>query len=217
MRRTLWPRTRLIPLAAVLGCVYVPPAPPTYAPDTCEPSDRTYLDLATRTRDVLWSKEIPEDPEAARDYCRKVANDRGWRFTTKLAPPTNFWGRSATTGSNELLIIPLPQDFERRSVEAQAGTVCHEVVHTFQWERDTTRVMAPTYLINEGTWVYEVPAYVVSLRLWLRYNPGADAGDVEAQARRYTNRLWSSYDLANNMPECMKDTTVAILVDGLNL
>ena len=197
------------------GKFYLPPSPPEYGPD-CRPSDPFYEDLARRERDIKWALDIPDNPKAALAYCEGIANDRGWTFTTKIAPPTNFWGSAATTGSGEIPIIPLPQDFDSREVDAKARTICHEVVHTFQWERDTVWVMLPTYALNEGTFAYEIPAYRVNLWLWSLFTPDATPDDLERKAIGYVNNLFAKYKLDNNLPVCMRDTGVNIMLEGMD-
>lgn len=203
---------RTLPLLLALGCapLYIPPAPPTYTDGV--PSDRVYEDAARSTIDIDKLGVLPADPTLALEHCRALITDRGWTLVKKTADPGTQWGQFSTTSGNALPVVLLGSDWDARPVERQATTMCHEAVHTFQIERMGDAVILPTYLINEGAWSIEVPAYRVSLRLWRAHHPDATLADVEAKARDYATKLYDKYGLTNMPRQYAIDTAVAILM-----
>lgn len=204
-----------LPLLLLASCkLYVPPAPPDYGED-CTPSDTFYEDKARSTRDISWSLEIPTEPEAALAYCENLLTERGWQTVSKGGDPETQWGRFNTTLPSELPVVLLGSGYDSKPATSKALILCHEAVHTYQWERDTARVFAPTYILNEGTFAYEVPAHRVSLHLWNAMAGGVSEERLEQKARSYMDNLFTKYKLDNNLPACMKDTGVSILMEKI--
>jgi hypothetical protein len=202
-------------LLPACGKLYIPPAPPDYA-DDCTPSDSFYNDKAASTRDIEWALDIPDEPAKALAYCEDLLTERGWQMVKKGADPGSQWGKFSTTLPSELPVLLLGADWDSKSTASKAITMCHEVVHTFQWERETARVFAPTYILNEGTFAYEIPAYRVSLWVWSSFTPSVTPQELERKARGYVDSLFTNYKLDNNLPPCMKETGVSIMLEGMD-
>ena len=201
--------TVLLPLL-LCSCLKIPPSPPTY--DGCTMIPDTYQKMAELTVDIDSIGEIPVDPAEALAYCEEKMTSRGWKIIIKTASPSTMWGRFATTLPGEIPLILLSSNWEDRPIARRAATMCHEAVHTYQFERQGTGVMAPIYALNVGTWAHEVPAYRVSIRIWADQNPDASVEDIEAQARSTMRNLYTKYKL-NNMPErCAVGKGVAIIM-----
>lgn len=193
------------------GKLYVPPVTPDYA-DDCTPSHTEYLDAAASTVDIDAVGEVPADADAAIAYCRQVIQGRGWSLVEKGDASGSQWGDFTTTLGNLLPVILLGVDWQDKSKAAQAITICHEAVHTFTWDRMGDGKFLATYAINEGTWSIEVPAYRMSLRLWVALSPGLHRNAIEAKAHRYAETLVKKYKL-NNMPEtCAVEGAVEIMM-----
>lgn len=192
---------------------YVPPAPPNYDLASCEPSHNLYEIKARSTRDIAWADRIPEDPQKALEFCKDLIKFRGWSLAEKSGNPATQWSRLTTTFPQEVPVILLAKNFSELPLVTQAQTMCHELVHTYQWERDSPRVFGPTYILNDGTWSYEVPAYRVNIRIWRNAHPHASRRAVRKVAAEYADILWDTYRLDNNLPICLKSKTIDILLD----
>lgn len=172
-----------------------------------------YFEQAASDVDVDELGDIPSDPVLALEHCESLAAGRGWTLLKKGAEPGTSWGDFTTTFGTELPVIFLSKKWDSLAVDEKALIACHEIVHTFTWERMGSRKFLPTYLINEGLWSIEVPAYRLTLTLWAAFN-SATAGEIRAEARRLTNVLFDKYGL-KRMPECMRARTEFLLYKDL--
>lgn len=201
-----------------LGCgkLYIPPIPPEYTVGTCEMNPPDYRDMAASTVDIDAVGEIPNDPSEALAYCTKVITDRGWILADKpVLDESSRFARFTTTGPTELPVVLLGYGFKERPVDQKAGIMCHEAVHTFQYERLGTMRMAAIYAINEGTFAIEVPAYRMTFRVWVTQNPNTTHAQREEKAADIIANLYDNYGLTNMPRDCAITNGVAILMSDL--
>lgn len=212
MQRTAKITTAILCTAYLLGCpsLYVPPASPTYTDGV--PDSTFYQDRAASTQYLDLVGDVPADAESAAVFCEAQIRELGWTLQPKGADPETQWGRFTTTSANVLPVVLLGTSWPDKTTEQRARTLCHELVHCYQWDDLGDGVFPPTYLLSEGRWSLEVPAYRMSLRVWKDQHPDATIADTEAQARRYATNLFTKYDL--NMPRAYAvETAVAIMME----
>lgn len=203
-------------IAAAMGCgtLYAPPIPPEYDVHTCQMYPEDYELMAKMTRDIEAVGTIPTEPQAALDYCTRVITNRGWLLVEK--PPTKgpetFLSKFSHTFPSELPVVVLGVGFRQRSIESQAQTMCHEAVHTYQFERLGTGRLAALYAINEGAFSIEVPAYRMTFRVWATQNPNATRAELEEHATEIITNLYEKYGLGNMPRRCAITLGVAILM-----
>lgn len=187
---------------------YVPPAAPDYD-EQCNPTDDFYLKLGQERVDIEALGDIPADPEAALLHCREKIESRGWVLVEKGGDPETQWARFNTTLGNTTPAVLLGADWDERSVEQQAGILCHEAVHTFQWERFGDLKFLGLYAQNEGTVALEAPAYYVSMQVWKAQNPD---GDAKKQAQRYVTNLMEKYRIVYMPRACAEKQILDIIL-----
>lgn len=190
---------------------YVPPAAPDYD-ENCQPSDDFYVQLSRQRDDIEALGNIPTEPSEALAYCKDHIESRGWVLAEKGGDPETQWSHFSTTLGNTTPVVLLGADWDRRSIADQAEILCHEAVHTYQWERFGDAKFIPTYALNEGTLALEAPAYHVSLQVWKAQHP---EGDVEAKAESYARNLIDKYKIVYIPKRCaMKQALDVILQEN---
>lgn len=204
---------------AIAGCgTFIPPIAPEYDVDTCEMNPTDYRVMAEDTTDIDAVGKIPDDPAAALAYCTKLITSRGWVLVEKPTPKDYVEDEDSTepnfttTGPNELPVVMLGVGFKQRKVADQARTMCHEAVHTFQYQRMGTAKMTALYIIPEGRFAIELPAYRVTFRMWLVQNPKATLEQREKKAADIIVNLHTKYGLSPMPQRCAVANGVAILM-----
>lgn len=145
--------------------------------------------------------QTPADPAADEAFCRKLIVDR-----KAAIMPKPKGGHAATALS---YVVLLPQDFDSKSPQYRASTMCHEAVHIVWQKRVGIALAALEYATISGRITSEGVAYAVDDALTERY--GADPKAFAEGRRKRAERFPESYELKRLVDaECIGDFFDAI-------
>lgn len=197
-----WGRGVLL-LGVLTGCQdsLLPPRPPSYD-KACVPSHDYYVRMAHDTQD-MGTDPIPADPREAIAKALLDLEDRGVVVSEKSKSDPTAEFSMALPGR-----VLLSHGFYMMDDRMQAATLWHELVHVRQWERLGERNFLRHYVMAEGRWALEVPAYRESLRVMRHFEMSEDG--LKKAAKGQFDSLYEKYGIGTMPRECTEQMTFTI-------
>lgn len=185
-------------------------ARPVYAPDTCEPSDDRYVELAQSRIDHVRITRISSDPGEALAQALEETKRLGLELRRKPTTDTSIDGFSTTLPG----VILLAADWDEKPIAEQAWQLWHETVHARQWKRLGPKRFLALYAVPEGRWGLEAAAYAFSFRLQVHL--GEPHERVTRAIEEKVRRLGPEYAL-RPMPTCAIEAAAPIWLAAAGL